>query len=71
MKAFLILFSILIGTISYAQVEAIEITPTFGYTFNGSITQYDQFYDLQDAVSFGGIIDVEVRSKKHIEISAD
>jgi len=69
MKALLIVFSVLIGTISYAQVEAIEITPTFGYTFNGSITQYDQFYDLKDAVSFGGIVNVEVRSKKHIEVS--
>lgn len=69
MKTPLIIFSLLCTGMTYSQVEAIEITPMFGYTFNGSIAQYGQYYDLTNAVSFGGLVDIEVYSKNHIEIS--
>ena len=69
MKTLLFVLSLLFTGMTYSQVEAIEITPMFGYTFNGSIAEYGQYYDMRDAVSFGALVDIEVYSKNHIEIS--
>ncbi|MAR66935.1 MAG: hypothetical protein CL833_06790 [Crocinitomicaceae bacterium] len=69
MKATFFIISILIGTLSYAQIEAVEITPTYGYTINGSVTQYGQFYDVKDAVSFGGVLDLELAANRNVEVS--
>jgi hypothetical protein len=66
-QIFLMLLFVLSGTIVFGQ--SIELSPSFGYTFNGSIDAPYGDYDLRDAESYGGYLGIGVGVSSFIELS--
>ena len=55
----LILLAIAAVLTNLVAAQRVEVTPTFGYTFSGTIKGYYGNYDMQNALLYGVKLDVE------------
>lgn len=67
---------LLAGALSASAQPVIEITPTVGYRFGGTLhaedaTNLEREADLEDGVSYGLVIDLPVSKHVQIELLAD
>ena len=64
---------ILLATFAFAAnilfAQRVEITPTFGYTFSGTVDGYYGTYDLQNDLLYGAKLDVEFLDYTYFELS--
>jgi hypothetical protein len=63
------LFLILFSAMLVAEAQTIEITPMFGYTFNGSYDAYRGKLDMKDDISYGGQLSFGMRSGNVLQLS--
>ena len=63
---FLALFSI---TVVVVSAQSVEVTPTAGYTFSGTVKGYYGTYDLKNALLYGAKLDIEVADYSYFELS--
>ena len=63
---FLVLFTISTIVIS---AQRVEVTPTMGYTFSGTVEGRYGTYDLKNALLYGGKLDVEFIDNTFFELS--
>ncbi|WP_340112137.1 hypothetical protein [Maribellus mangrovi] len=52
-----------------AVAQRVEVTPTFGYTFSGTVEGYYSNYDLQNDLLYGLKLDVEFIDLTYFELS--
>jgi hypothetical protein len=53
----------------FGYSQNIEITPTFGYMFGGSIRGYDAEADLSDNINYGGSIGLQMDAQGWLEFT--
>lgn len=63
------LFTALVLIFSTSIFAQVEITPTFGYTISGKVETLTGYLNVQNDISYGGIIGVEVSDYSFIEFS--
>lgn len=68
MKLLTLLAAFMLSSI-FIFAQSVEITPTYGYTFSGTIDGYYGTYDLKNANLFGAKLDVEVEHLSYVELS--
>ena len=66
-KLFLLAIAAILANLVVAQ--RVEVTPTFGYTFSGTVKGYYGTYDLQNDLLYGAKLDVEFIDLTYFELS--
>lgn len=66
--ALTLLLSLFIAEGMYAQGD-IEITPIFGYTFNGRVESYTSTFKISDDISYGAIVSYNLDDYSAVELS--
>lgn len=65
----LLLIALLAFTFGVINAQRVEITPTFGYTFSGTVEGYNGTYDLQNDLLLGAKLDVQFLDHTYFELS--
>ncbi len=68
MKKFIFLAILSVFT-TLVSAQRVEISPTFGYTFSGTVKGYYGNYDLQNTMLYGAKLDVEFIDLTYFELS--
>lgn len=63
------LFLIAFVAIQFTTAQTIEITPMFGYTFNGAYDGYVGKLDMKDDISYGGQLSFGLSSGNVLQLS--
>ena len=65
----LILLAIFAFAANILFAQRVEFTPTFGYTFSGTVEGYNGTYDLQNDLLYGAKLDVQFLDYTYFELS--
>ena len=63
-----LLFCLLMADGSYAQ-GTLEVTPIFGFTFNGRVESYTSSFKINDDISYGAILSYNMNDYTAVEFS--
>jgi len=68
MKKYILLFALMLA-FQTAKAQQIEITPMFGFTFNGSADTFSGELDMKDDISYGGQLSFGLSSGNVLQLS--
>ncbi len=67
-RILVLIFFVLAGSGIYAQGN-IEVTPIFGFTFNGRVESYTSTFKVNDDISYGAIVGFNLDDYSTVEVT--